>query len=345
MTKKNQPSRKLSSLEQGFMPATSDVDALRSKLKRKHAAVDIAAVILGSDFSAVVDLVRSTVIDTVADTEQAIRLVCELDDIICADTSSAEEHRLNIHAVLRQILTALYLRAEKLDLAAESAAQALSVLAQAPRRKDLPFFEVLALMLYELAALHSARNEFKQAERDIEKAIKIFERLAKSDAHRYATPCMMAINDATAIYRDRIKQAELLAQYQAATSTYMQMLDAGIESAADRLAESLAAEGDTLAAMGKHRDAMQYYTRALKYVTRIEPTFTLRQLRLSIALGEAMLQIGAMREKGVHLLNTMLHKATKLGADAEHRRIVDALYNAKSRSLDILTLWHKMFPR
>ena len=58
-----------------------------------------------------------------------------------------------------------------------------------------------------------------------------------------------------------------------------------------------------------------------------------------------MLQIPAMRDKGVHLLNTMLHKATKINAGEEHRRIVDILVNAKSRSLDILSLWHKVFPR
>ncbi len=58
-----------------------------------------------------------------------------------------------------------------------------------------------------------------------------------------------------------------------------------------------------------------------------------------------MLSVSAMREKGVHLLNTMLHKATKINALDEHRLIVDALYHAKSRSLDILSLWHKVFPK
>ena len=123
------------------------------------------------------------------------------------------------------------------------------------------------------------------------------------------------------------------------------MLNSGVEDAAARLVESLTAEGDTLARMGRHREAIQYYSRALKYLTRLEPAFTLHQLRLSIALGKSMLSVSAMREKGVHLLNTMLHKATKINATDEHRRIVDILYNAKSSSLDILGLWHKVFPK
>ena len=47
----------------------------------------------------------------------------------------------------------------------------------------------------------------------------------------------------------------------------------------------------------------------------------------------------------MHLLNTMLHKATKLNADEQHRRIVEILYNAKHGSTDILSFWHKLFPR
>ena len=97
--------------------------------------------------------------------------------------------------------------------------------------------------------------------------------------------------------------------------------------------------------MLRHREAIQYYTRALKYLTKLEDDFSLRQLNLSIALGESMLQIAAMRDKGVHLLNTMLHKATKINASEAHRRIVDSLVDAKSRSLDILGLWHKVFPK
>lgn len=347
MTLKSQQNRKLTSLDPVFMPATTDMGPLRTKLKRGRVAADIAAMLLAADFHTVTDLIRTAVIETLAHAEaaKAIEMVTELDALVQADTSSDEKHRLNVHAALMQILTSLYLVDGQLDKAAETAALTLTLLAQEPKRKDAPFQEILAPLLYDIATLHSERREYKQAEREIEKAIKLFERLAKAEPLRFAPPHMMALDGATAIYRNRVKQAELLAHYQAATSTYMEMLDQGVEDAADRLAESLAAEGATLAAMGKHREAMQYYSRALKYVTRIEPEFTLRQLQLSIALGESMLQIAAMRDKGVHLLNTMLHKATKINASAEHRRIVDVLYSAKSRSLDILTLWHKVFPR
>ncbi len=226
-----------------------------------------------------------------------------------------------------------------------SAASTLTLLSQEAKRKDEPFLQILGALLYDIAFLHTRRKEYKQAERELSKALKIYERLAKTNPERYATPHVMALNATTATYRNRVKQAELLAHYQVATSTYLQLVNSGVGEATGRLVDSIKSEGDTLAQMGRHREAMQYYTRALKYLTKIEPEFTLKQLQLSISLGEAMLRVNAMKEKGIHLLNTMLHKATKINATEEHRQIVDILFNARSSSLDILGLWHKVFPK
>lgn len=268
----------------------------------------------------------------------------EIDALI---TRSGEEdhHLLDIHAALMQILTALFIEKEDMESAMASAASTLTLLSQEAKRKDEPFLQILGALLYDIAFLHTQRKEYKQAERELSKALKIFERLAKTNPERYASPHLMAVNAVTATYRNRVKQAELLAHYQVATSTYLHQVNEGVSEATGRLVDSITSEGDTLAQMGRHREAMQYYTRALKYLTKIEPEFTLRQLRLSISLGEAMLKVNAMKDKGIHLLNTMLHKATKINATEEHRRIVDILFNAKSSSLDILGIWHKIFPK
>ena len=97
--------------------------------------------------------------------------------------------------------------------------------------------------------------------------------------------------------------------------------------------------------MNRYREAIHFYTRALKFLTRIESEFSPQQLELSISLGEALIQTKNTRDKGVHLLNTMLHKATKLNAPNEHKRIVNILLNTRNNKLDILGLWHKMFPK
>lgn len=334
------------SLESVFSQTTTDTSGLRALFKRTRAMAEIRHAVGNTDFNTAYDFFRTTAAEMVerGDIDRAISTLNEIDSLI-ARNGEEEGHLLNIHSALMQILTALYIEKGDNEQAMTTAAATLNLLAQEPKRKDEPFLAVLGALLYDIAYLHGERKEYKQAERELEKSLKIFERLAKTNPERYAPSHVMALNAATAVYRNRVKQAELLAHYQVATSTYLHMMDSGVEDAASRLVESLTSEGDTLAQMGRHREAIQYYTRALKYLTKMETDFSLQQLSLSIALGESMLNIAAMRDKGIHLLNTMLHKATKINALEQHRRIVDSLVNAKSRSLDILGLWHKVFPK
>lgn len=260
-------------------------------------------------------------------------------------TRSHRESIADVHVAIKQILVALLIEDEKVDLAMGIAAEALSMMVQNSRRKDEGFMCLLAMLLYDLAQIHCIKKEFKQAERDIAKSMKLLEKLSKINQQRYGAAHITALNASTSIYRSRVDQANLLAQYQEATTTYLAEVNSGIMDATTRLIASLQNEGNTLSQMNRHREAIHFYTRALKYLTRIEPEFSLQQLQLSISLGEALIQTKNTRDKGVHLLNTMLHKATKLNATDEHKRIVQILLNARSNRLDILGLWHKMFPK
>lgn len=334
------------SLEKVFSQPTTDTTTLKNLFKRTRTMAEVRHAIGETEFNTAYDFFRTIATEMVdrGEIDHAIEMLNEIDTLI-GRNGEEEGHLLNIHAALMQILTALYIEKGSMEQATATAAATLNLLAQEPKRKDEPFLAVLGALLYDIAYLHSERKEYKQAERELEKSLKVFERLAKSNPERYAPSHVMALNSATAVYRNRVKQAELLAHYQVAASTYLQLINSGVEDATNRLIESLTSEGDTLAQMGRHREAIQYYSRALKYLTKVESDFTLQQLNLSIALGQSMLNVAAMRDKGIHLLNTMLHKATKINALEAHRRIVDILVNAKSRSLDILGLWHKIFPK
>lgn len=336
---------KRTSLDRAFLPPTTDVSSLRARMRKARQGVDFLKILEGVPFDTTFDMLRSYASEMVSQGEAAKAAATLREIEVLIDPETADSAATDLHALLMQLLTALSIETDELDEAASTAASALHLLSLSPRRKDTAFLQLLGTLLHDVALLHSTRGEYKQAEREIEKSIKIFERLVKSEPDRYAAPHLMAVNGAAAIYRNRVKQAELLAHYQAATATYLELLNSGVEDVTGRLVASLADQGDTLARMGRHREAIQYYSRALKYLTRIESDFSSEQLRLSIALGESMLSVDAMRDKGVHLLNTMLHKATRINAADEHRRIVDILYKAKSRSLDILSLWYKLFPR
>lgn len=335
------------SLDPIFIP-TGDIAGLSlDQLRGDINPTELRHTLDGLPFNSVYDFLRTAAYTLVTDgrIDEAITLIREFDTVVTRMNSEESATLLNIHAALMQILTALYIHAEQTSDALLTAAAALNLLSQSPKRKDEPFLAILAALLYDISLIHSSRDENKQAEREIEKSMKLFERLARQNPDRYGAAHLLALNASTSVYKSRVKQANTLAHYQAATSTYMQMLNEGMEDAGMRLIESLTTEGRTLVKMNRQREAVQYFTRALKYLTKISPEFDLMQLQLSIDLGHALLAVKGTREKGIHLLNTMLYKALKLNADEEHRRIVDILVAAKNPTLDIFNFWHKLFPR
>lgn len=232
------------SLEGVFSKPTTDISALRSLVKRNRAMSEIRHAIGEVEFDTAYDFLRSTAIEMVerGEIDKAIQGLEEIDALI---TRSGEEdhHLLDIHAALMQILTALFIEKEDMESAMASAASTLTLLSQEAKRKDEPFLQILGALLYDIAFLHTQRKEYKQAERELSKALKIFERLAKTNPERYASPHLMAVNAVTATYRNRVKQAELLAHYQVATSTYLHQVNEGVSEATGRLVDSITSEG------------------------------------------------------------------------------------------------------
>ena len=337
---------KNSSLEPLFLPASPAIEPLMELTAGDFNRAELRHALGELNFNTAYDFMRAAARRMVLEqgAEVAVEQITAFDAIV-QRMGEEQGHLLDIHAALMQILTAVHIYNGAIEDARRAAAATLNLLSMEARRKDEPFLLTLAALLYDLALVHNSRSEYKQAERDIEKSMHIFERLPRLNPDRYGPAHMMSVNAATQIYRSRERQTAALANAHEATAAYLTDAAAGVEGAAMLLIDSLAQEGRTLAKMSRQREAVQYFTRALKYLAKLQPDFGLQHLELSIDLGEALLEVKATREKGVHLLNTMLHKATKLNADDQHRRIVEILYNAKHGSIDILSFWHKLFPR
>lgn len=334
------------SLDPIFFPSAADISSPMAMTNGEINMSDLRHTVGSMPFNAAYDFFRAAAHKFLqqGQIDQAIDYILNFD-AIATRVSDGNRQLLDIHTALMQILTAIYIHADMMAEALSTAAATLNLLVQEPRRKDEPFIAMLAATLYDIALIHNSRDEHKQAERAIEKSMKLFERLARVNPTRYGTPHLLALNASTNIYKSRIRQTKILAEHQAAAGTYLRMIDEGIEDAGLRFVESLTAEGRTLAKMNRQREAVQYFTRALKYLTKISPDFSRQHLELSIDLGEALLAAKSTREKGIHLLNTMLYKANKIAADDLHRRIVDILLAAKNPDLAIVSFWHKLFPR
>lgn len=328
------------------LPATTDISPLVALAAEGLNESQLRHALAQLPFNIAYDYLRTEAF-RLADSGEAAEAISRIEafDTMATRRGLEEGPLLDIHAAIMQILTAVRLTTGDIDGAMTDAATALTLLSQSPKRRDEPFLAVLATLLHDIAIIHSARGEYRQAERDIEKSLKLFSRLVNHWPERYTAPHMLAMSASTGICRSRDRQAAMLREHAAATEEYMARLRKGDRSAADALIDSLGNEGITLARMGKQREAVQYLTRALRLLTEAEPEFTPRQLQLSVELGEALLTVKATREKGVHLLNTMLHKATRLHDDTTYRRIASSLRDAGSGNRDILGFWHKMFPR
>lgn len=327
---------KSTSLESGFICRAGDALLLKGK-----DMAEAEQMLDNMPFDDAYDLVcvymRQALDDNTAD--EAISL---LKGFALKDSG---EENITKHAALMQVVAAALIELGDTDGALEATAGALRILEQEPKRKDEPFRCVLASLLYDLAFIHAGRKEYSAAERSLDKAIKMFDKLAKEDPLRYAGAHVHALNAATSVFRSRIKQVNLLAHYQVATSTYLSMAGTDAPAAVYKLVESLTNEASTLIKLGKTRDAVRYLTRALRYLAKLEPDFSMRQLELSVMLGDALLHTVATRQKGIHLLNTLLPKAKKMKADAMVARIDKLLDERHSSMIDILSLWHKVFPR
>ena len=108
--------------------------------------------------------------------EVAVEQITAFDAIV-QRMGEEQGHLLDIHAALMQILTAVHIYNGAIEDARRAAAATLNLLSMEARRKDEPFLLTLAALLYDLALVHNSRSEYKQAERDIEKSMHIFERL------------------------------------------------------------------------------------------------------------------------------------------------------------------------
>lgn len=221
--------------------------------------------------------------------------------------------------------------------------EALKRLAEVEEDRSNPdFIAIVAGVIYNLAMVHHAVGENVRAEKELLKAQKLFEKLAKKDKQRFGTSIVNAIEASTTIFNSRLKQMNVLAHYQVATDLYLDKAHKGITQALNDLVDSLQKEGDLHLKIGNYRDAVKYYTKAIRYQKKVTTKMGERELRLSMNLGRALLQIKNRQSTGEQLLMSLLPLAERLDAVSEKNEI-QALLEHKGKSFDFLSFVKKWF--
>ncbi|MCH4154881.1 MAG: hypothetical protein LKF31_01115 [Muribaculaceae bacterium] len=227
--------------------------------------------------------------------------------------------------------------------AAAAAEESLRSLVAIENEVDDNFRAIAALALYNLAVAHFNTDDTKNADNELTRAQKIFERLAHSDRKRFSTALLITIDASTTIFKSNLKLMNTLAHYQVASDVYLTEASKGTADALSNLIDSLNNAGDIHLKMQNYRQAMRYFTKALRYHSKITEDFDLRSLRISIGLGNALLHIINRHAAGEQLLKSMLPVAKRLNAAAEESEINNLLNNMNTKSFDIKAFWKQIF--
>lgn len=272
-----------------------------------------------------------------------------IQSIVAGDTdgdTAAEGFSLLYQAWLWLAQMSLYIEQENESLALSAAERSLQHLSEIKGKKSEDFLAILASLLYSLAQVHNAMGDNSRATKELTKAHRLLERLAKRDDKRFSALLLDAVEASTAIIRSRNKQMSVLAHYQASSELYENQLHSGdanaTRQAMENLIDTLGKEGDIMLEMGNSRNAVRYYTRALRYQKKLGDTLGHRELNLSIGLASALMRLVNRRAAAEQLLHSLQPLAQRLNATAELARI-DDLLNSKSRNFNIMNLLKGIF--
>ncbi len=291
---------------------------------------------------------------TDAGTSPAIDSQCReaIELLKSGNTSGAKAIIDNIHdakgiQLARKQLLEMWINTcdEDYDTATVNGIDTLHTLVAAKQRNNVDFLSLAATTIYIFAFIHYKNGENKKAGKELEKAQKLYERLAKKDSDRFTPALMAAVEASTEIFKSKLKKMNILAHYQVATELNEGKVSAGTTEAIDSLVDSITAEGDIHLKMGNYRDAVRFYTKALRYRKRISMSTGPKELRISINLGNALIHLSNRREAGEQLLRSLLPAANKLEATAEIEEINKLLESSDQTTFDIISFWKKLFSK
>ena len=274
----------------------------------------------------------------------------ELSSALAAKAPTEELARIasgmelcGLMAAWREVLLAhVCAAASQYGGAIDHCAEALRGLIAAEAHRQSPnFLALVAAVLHTLAFAHYKMGNNKRAEKELVKAQKILDRLAKKDNNRFAASLVQALAASTDIFRSKLKLMNLLAHYQVAADLYLDKVSTGVSTAVTSLVDALKKQGDLHLQMCNYRDAVKFYTKALRYAKKVSPAIDLQQLQISINLAKALMNIINRHDAGHRLLDSLLPVAYRLGAEAEAAEIV-SLQQAPEPA-DFLSMLKKIF--
>ena len=221
------------------------------------------------------------------------------------------------HEILEQALATRaqageLIKEEKYLEAMERTIASLKTMRDFPDYQHREFKLLFVALLFDLAELHYALQNYKQSEKEVDTLFKVLDNLVKSDEERFGPYHILAMELSTRILRSRKKALDLLVKQQITTGSLFEKVNSGVVAATDKLVDSLYKSAKLLASTGDIRESLKFYAEAIKLSKKRTGRLTPKEIKMSMEMAEVMMRLRSMRPRAKRLLTTILPSAEAL---------------------------------
>ncbi|MDE5849763.1 MAG: tetratricopeptide repeat protein [Muribaculaceae bacterium] len=212
------------------------------------------------------------------------------------------------------------IEAEKYMEALERTITALQRLKDFPDHENEEFKAILVALIFDLAEIHYELKDFKRSEKELDALFKVLDPLLVKNPDRFGRLHILAMELSTRILRSKKKTIDMLARQQLNVDALTEKVNAGINSATDRLVDSLCNVGRLLASSGDYREAMKFFSEAIRISKKRTGKVNKKEIKMTAEMAEIMIRVKSMRPRAERLLDAVLPHAIAQGeADLEQQ--------------------------
>lgn len=201
------------------------------------------------------------------------------------------------------------IEAEKYMEALERTISALQRLKDFPDHENEEFKALLVALIFDLAEIHYELKDFKRSEKELDALFKVLDPLVIRNPDRFGRLNILAMELSTRILRSKKKTIDMLARQQMNVDALTEKVNSGINSATDRLVDSLCNVGRLLASSGDYREAMKFFSEAIRISKKRTGKVNKKEIKMTVEMAEIMIRVKSMRPRAERLLDAVLPHA------------------------------------
>lgn len=225
----------------------------------------------------------------------------------------SQEAEVLANVVATRLEISRLIEAEKYMEALERTISALQRLKDFSDHDNEEFKALLVALIFDLAEIHYELKDFKRSEKELDALFKVLDPLVIKNPDRFGRLNILAMELSTRILRSKKKTIDMLARQQLNVDALTEKVNSGINSATDRLVDSLCNVGRLLASSGDYREAMKFFSEAIRISKKRTGKVNKKEIKMTVEMAEIMIRVKSMRPRAERLLDAVLPHAIAQG--------------------------------